>query len=395
MRKNILALTYWDFDDALVQTYTLPYLNMMCEHLSDNECIYLLCLNKKNKASISFQHPKIKLIAFSYYPFGAIAVLYYSWMLVYLLFFIYRKKITHIHAWCTPAASFGYILSVLTKKNLIIDSYEPHAESMVEVGEWSNKSLAYKILFYLEKKMTQHASFLIATTESMIKEYAVYRYHFNPDKNNWFVKPACVNINVFQPNLEIRNKMRNNLQLENKIVGIYAGKFGGIYLEDEFFEWLKVAQEYWRDRFAFILLSSHTKEYVTEKCRKYGIDETAIIHRFVPHQEVVLYLNAADFGITPVKPVCTKKFCSPIKDGEYWAMGLPVVITKEISDDSGIIEKNNIGYVLKNLSQEEYSNSIKQIENIIHQNISDKIISIAHHYRNFNTAKIIYQKIYS
>ncbi|GAB4456600.1 MAG: hypothetical protein OHK0036_20350 [Bacteroidia bacterium] len=395
MRKNILALTYWDFDDALVQTYTLPYLNMMCEHLSDNECIYLLCLNKKNKASISFQHPKIKLIAFSYYPFGAIAVLYYSWMLVYLLFFIYRKNISFIHAWCTPAGAFAYMLSKLTHKPLIIDSYEPHAEAMVEVGEWKKNSLASRLLFYFEKQMTHHAKFLIATTEKMITEYATSRYNYNPQKNNWFTKPACVDLNWFQPNKEKREIIRKELGIQNKVVGIYAGKFGGIYLEDEFFLWLRTAYDYLKEQFSFILLSSHSKEYIYQKCQKYNINHKIIIHRFVPHKDVVNYLNAADFGITPVKPVFTKQFCSPIKNGEYWAMGLSVIITKNISDDSDIIEKNNIGYVLKNLSQEEYSNSIKQIENIIHQNISDKIISIAHHYRNFNTAKIIYQKIYS
>src|SRR5262245_38217110 len=29
---NILALTYWDYRDALIQTYTLPYLRMIRKH---------------------------------------------------------------------------------------------------------------------------------------------------------------------------------------------------------------------------------------------------------------------------------------------------------------------------------------------------------------------------
>ena len=34
--------------------------------------------------------------------------------------------------WCMTAGSLGYILSKTSGKNLVIDSYEPHAEAMVE-----------------------------------------------------------------------------------------------------------------------------------------------------------------------------------------------------------------------------------------------------------------------
>ncbi|MEM0502912.1 MAG: hypothetical protein QXE07_05255, partial [Thermoplasmata archaeon] len=344
--KNVLILTYWDFNDALVQTYTLPYVKIISEQLKDYERIYLLTLNK-NKKVISSDHPKIEILSFRYIRYGITAVFYYSWMLFFLWYFIRVKKITHIHAWCTPAGVFGYVLSVLTGRKLIIDSYEPHAEAMVEAGEWKKNSMPHKILFWFEKKMTHHAEFLIATTENMITEYAVSRYGFSPQKKNWFVKPACVDFNLFYPDDNKRIEFRKKLNIANKTVGIYVGKFGGIYLEDDFFRWLKTAQNFWGDNFVFILLSSHSKEYVLEKCKMFAINPEHILHDYVPHREVVRYLNISDFGITPVKPVYTKKFCSPIKNGEYWAMGLPVITTKDISVDSEIIERENVGYVLK------------------------------------------------
>ncbi|MCX7729446.1 MAG: glycosyltransferase [Bacteroidia bacterium] len=393
--KNILVLTYWDINDALIQTYTLPYVKIMAQYIPDNSKIYVLTLNKK-KSFISEEHPKIKWITFRYIPFGMKAIFYYLWMLLYLYMLIYRKRIHHIHAWCTPAGAFGYVLSLLTGRPLVIDSYEPHAESMVEVGEWKKNSLAFHLLFWLEKKMTHHAQYLIATTERAVTEYAVSRYQFEPQKNNWFVKPACVDLEVFQPNIELRKKMRSGLNIENKIVGIYVGKFGGIYLEDDFFQWLKTAQEYWKEKFAFILLSSHTEAYMTTMCQKYNIDTNYIIHRFVPHKEVINYLNAADFGITPVKSVYTKQFCSPIKDGEYWAMGLPVIITNNISDDSKIVAENGIGYVLQTLNKKEFFNSIVFLDELIHKKHKQTtIIKIAQKYRNLNNVTTIYQNIYS
>jgi len=395
--KKIFVLTYWDFNDALIQTYTLPYLYIISKYIPDNSTIYLLTLNKNTTDNINFTHPQIKVLQFRYIPFGLKAIFYYSYLLFYLFIFILTQKITHIHAWCTPAGLFSYILSIVTRRPLIIDSYEPHAEAMVEVGEWKKNSLPFRLLFFFEKKMSHHAKYLIATTEKMITEYAVNRYSFNPDKNNWFVKPACVNLELFKPDNNKRFNLRKKLNLENKIIGIYAGKFGGIYLENEVFEWIQCAVQYWGDKFRLIILSSHSEDYILLNCQKHHIESKYILLKFVPHNEVPDYLNIADFALTPVKPVYTKKFCSPIKNGEYWAMGLPVIITKDISDDSDIIQQNKTGVVIENLTKESYIKSIKEMEEILHSSkteLQQKIRNIAFYYRSFQNVEKIYQKIY-
>lgn len=396
--KNILVLTYWDFNDALVQTYTLPYLYIIANLLPPRSNIYLVTLNKKT-IKHSFHHDKIKILSFKYYPFSMYAFFYYAYVLFYLFLFSLMKRIHFIHAWCTPAGTFAYILSRLTFKPLIIDSYEPHAEAMVECNEWKPNSLPFKLLHYFEKKMTHHAKYLIATTEGMIKEYATQKFNYSPQKNNWFVKPACVDFHLFQPNEKERISWRKKMKIENKIIGIYIGKFGGIYWEDEFFLWLNIAQQYWKEQFYFILLSSHSKEYIDKKCKQYSVPTNQILHLFVPHAQVHQYLNIADYAISPIKPVYTKKFCSPIKDAEYWSMGLPIVITKNISDDSDIIKKYSIGYVLNNLTISEYENAVMAIDRLLNSNTKDqlykKIRLIAEKYRNFEIADNIYIKIYS
>jgi len=79
-------------------------------------------------------------------------------------------------------------------------------------------------------------------------------------------------------------------------------------------------------------------------------------------------------------------------------MGLPVVITKNISDDSDIIQNEAIGYVLQELTNEEYKNACKEISSILKNNtteVHENITSIAHRYRSFKIAEDIYEKIYS
>ena len=108
-------------------------------------------------------------------------------------------------------------------------------------------------------------------------------------------------------------------------------------------------------------------------------------------------MGLEDFALCPVKPVPTKKYCSPIKTGEYWSMGLPVVITDNISNDSTIIEQNNAGHVLRSLNENEYSKAVEHINELLKEDpaeLSIRIRKLAEQYRNFDIARKIYSEIY-
>ena len=181
--------------------------------------------------------------------------------------------------------------------------------------------------------------------------------------------------------------------LEDKIVGIYTGKIGGIYLNEEFFDFFKIANDYWEKKFHLYLLTDKNQEEIKHLINTKNISKSKIEALFVPHSEINEYLQMADFAINFVKPVPSKRYCTSIKDGEYWAMGLPVVITNNISDDSDIIKTNRIGSVLETLTNEGFLNAIQEINNLLSQNsreeIHQKIHPIAEKYRNFDVAEKI------
>lgn len=393
--KNILVITSWSYNDALIQTYTLPYLNIIADILPNDANIFLTTL-EKNNPPINNYHPKIKNILIDYHPLSLKGLMMWIRLVFKLLKTTRKEKIDVIHCWCTPAGMIGYILSLLTGRPLIIDSYEPHAETMVENGVWKKNGLVYRLLFFFEKRLTKRAKYLIATTEGM-KSYAKEKYHFYG--NNIYVKPACVNLTLFsEANLK-NNRFEEELKLQDKIVGVYAGKFGGIYLEEDIFDFFKVAENYWGDKFRALILSAHTKLEIENYASKSNINPKTIVHRFVAHQEIPNYIGLGDFGITPVKPIPTKRYCTPIKDGEYWALGLPIVITKNISDDSAIIKNNKIGSVLEELNNKAYLKAIKEIDELLSNNsreeLYQKIRPIAEKYRNFEIAEKIYAAIYN
>jgi glycosyltransferase involved in cell wall biosynthesis len=402
--KNILVVTGWSFNDALVQTYTLPYVKIIKKNLPENSKIYLFTQRQKSyyidfeknettKKELELEN--VFVIEQKYYPFGIKAILSSLIHLTKLILLIFQKRITTIHAWCTPAGTIAYILSVITRKPLVIDSYEPHAEAMVENGTWNKKGLAFKLLFFFEKLQSKRAKVCIGLTEKT-PEYAKKTYGIKPKKH--YVKPACVDLNIFNHNIKPNYALINEAENTNKIIAVYAGKIGGIYLEKEIFEFFKACEEYWRGDFKAIILSNSPKEIIENYIKDVSINPNCIWHKKVSHSEVNNYMALADFALNPVKPVPTKRYCTSIKDGEYWAMGLPVVITPNISDDSDIIKENNIGSVITELNKNGYLKSIKEIEDLLKENsktqLKEKIRNVAKKYRDYSIAEKIYSEIY-
>lgn len=400
MSKNVLVVTYWSFKDALIQSYTLPYVEIIRKNLNAGEKIFLFTIEQNHfkvekedwkQLKRKYKEEKnIILLRTKYHKFGLVAIFSILLSVLKLAWICLFNKIGYIHTWCTPAGGLGYILSVITGKKLILDSFEPHAELMLETNTWKKSSLAYKLLKWLEKKQAQRASAIITTTATMV-EFSRKNYKLKTQK--LYIKPACVDLNLFK--IQDNNTLKVSLGLNGNMVMVYAGKIGGIYLEDELFLFVKTAYEFWNKKFKFLMLTSIDKLTIDAFVRKHNISDNVVVSLFVPFAEIPKYLSLADFAINSMKPVPSRKYSAPIKDGEYWAMGLPIVITKNISDDSDIIEKHNAGYVLSDFSNDEFIHACKKIEILLQEPlIKERVRDLALKYREFTIAENIYKELY-
>ncbi len=396
--SNILVTTYFSLDDALIQTYTLPYVEEMLKHKKVNK-VYLLTINKgipdENKID-ELRLKSIEILCINYDKFGPVMIFRWLYWTIKLWFFILIKRISVIHGWCSPGGAIGYLLSVTTGKKLVLDSFEPHADIMLESNTWNVNSLAFKILFKLEKLQIKRASKVITCVKSM-NNYVLERYNFN--LKNYYTKPACIDFSLFSQNKINDPFLIDGLNLKGKVVMVYAGKFGGSYYKSEIFRLAVAAQNYWGlDKFRFLLLSNHPESELKCWMNETGFDSVGLIKKFVNHSDVPKYIGVANFGLVPFIPVPSKRYGTPIKTGEYWAMGLPVIVTPNISDDSGIIKRKNIGSIWEDTSEDGCLKSIKKIDELLNLEDKDqlrtKIIATAKKYRNFSIAKEVYNDIY-
>jgi glycosyltransferase involved in cell wall biosynthesis len=127
------------------------------------------------------------------------------------------------------------------------------------------------------------------------------------------------------------------------------------------------------------------------------IPEVVLVQRFVDHRVIPYYIGLGDFGLVPFIPVPSKRYGSPIKTGEYMAMGLPIVISKGISDDSELVSNQMIGYALRNQNMEEYHRALESLASLIEnrKSTSQKVVGLAKRYKNYDHIGLIYLSVYN
>jgi glycosyltransferase involved in cell wall biosynthesis len=253
------------------------------------------------------------------------------------------------------AGGIAWFISKLTRIPFIVESFEPHSAYMTESGVWPKNSLKARLQRYLEKKQIINACALItvsrAYTELLQAEYK--------QLSNVYTIPCTVSFQMF--NLKHPGELYQNilnagyhLSADTKI-GIYVGQFGDIYYKEEFFELLASLQN--QDPNFFQIILTPKPDLVYDLIEDYKINKQQVMAKAVDWTEIPLYLRIADFGICLVRQSKHKRFCSPIKTGEYMAAGLPTLISKDIGDDSEFIEQNNIGWVV-DIANKEHLNFI-------------------------------------
>ena len=391
--RNPLIVTYWASGDALVSRYTLPYVRMIRDQLEPGERITIVTFDPPGSRRRDLTEDRIDHVAFRYDGFGARAILRRALDVPRLVVLCRRRRIGVIHSWCSTGGAIGWFLSVVTRKPLVLDSFEPHADSMVENGTWSPKSLRFKLLLLLERLQTRRAVAAIAVSPWMA-DYSRRRYGRVPSP--LFLKPACVDLDDFRP--PEADAAREGSGDGGEIVAVYAGKFGGIYLEAEAFELMRVLTDEFGPRLRILLLTPTPEAEVHRMADDADLPREILTVRSVEPDEVPDHLRRADFAINFVRPVPTRLYNTSIKDAEYWACGLPVLIADGISDDSDLIRENAAGAVYESLEPAAFRNAAAKIREILESEPAAarraRIRELAVRHRSLDSARDVYASLY-
>src|SRR5262249_13614790 len=76
-------------------------------------------------------------------------------------------------------------------------------------------------------------------------------------------------------------------------------------------------------------------------------------------------LSRQNAGLHFLTPGISHHAGSPTKVGEYWALGLPVVISAGVGDTEDIIRRERVGVVVSEFSGEGYGHALGELVNLL------------------------------
>lgn len=399
---KLLYLCMWGVEDGLTESTVFPHLEILAR-MENISKIYFVTHERESKQANykGPSHHKIKFIP-NYSKQLTPKILNQVWDFIYLPKFIAafceQNHVDAILSRGAPAGAIAWMAHTKCKIPFYVESYEPHAQYMLESKVWHKWSLQYLFQNYWEKKQKQQATFLMPVAENYRKQLMAE----GVPAEKIAIIPCCVNLENFKYRAEYRSQIRTELQIaSNDITGIYVGKFGGIYYYKEAFQLFKEAFNYWPDRFRLIILTPQNEKEIRDEIELAGINNEKVFIKKAPHADIPKYLSAADFAYSLARSSNSKQYLSPIKDGEYWANGLPIMIGDKIGDDSDIINntpQQGTGVVFS-IDGNPIRNYYQKMDSIIsgrtREQAYNDLQKIAAQYRNFSIAQKVYEQLFS
>jgi len=249
-------------------------------------------------------------------------------------------RVRLFHGRGTVAAAIAGIAAGLTAARFLNDADGPLSQEYVDAGVWKPGSVAHRMTRWAEARLLRTADAVAVLTERRRAEVR------GLTREDPLVLPCAVDIQRFAPAPEARETVRRELGLRG-IVFVYAGKAGGWYLTDSMLDFVRVAAGVLGEASILVLTTEDTQRFSTA-ARERGLRHAI---RAASPEQMPRYLSSADAGLSFVLPALSKTACSPVKNGEYLACGLPIVTTAGIGDYSDLVARRRVGVVVESLDR--------------------------------------------
>jgi glycosyltransferase involved in cell wall biosynthesis len=262
-----------------------------------------------------------------------------------------------IHARTFVGGLMGLALAPLLGAKLIYHNEGFYPDEQVDGGVWKVNSAPHRIAKYLESRMYSTANGVITMSHrgrDVIEAMPAVRRRETPV----IVVPSCVDLSHFKRK-ESKPRDRNGA-----LRFVYVGSVGGRYILDQAGRFVTAAERE-IGPVHLRVLTRHEPDLIASKLRQGGVSDDSWSVEAVPYQAMPSKLADQDAGLFFLSQGLSEHGCSPTKIGEYWAMGLPVVTTPNVSDNDEIIRRERVGIVVAENSDDAFRRAARELKTLL------------------------------
>lgn len=216
---------------------------------------------------------------------------------------------------------------------ILFDIRGLQGEEYVDAGHWTTHDVRYLLLKTAERRFFRRAAGAVVLTKA-IEPYVREKFAHLGRTPPLEVIPSAVALDRFYFDQAERDEVRNRLNLEDRLVFVYSGSLGSWYLADEMAGFVRAFADRVGRSVALLWLVNGDQADAERASLRARLTRAETRIATATASEMRPYLAAADVGLALIKACFSKRSSSPTKYGEYLAVGMPVVMTREVGDSA-------------------------------------------------------------
>lgn len=252
------------------------------------------------------------------------------WSCVPLILICIKKRIKIIHARNLISGICAIIVGKIIGASVVVDVRGIHSDEGVLIGRWKHKDISYRFHKLLETWILNSASEIICISPNLCRYVSLLAPNARPK----FI-PAMVDPNriYYSKSLHIEARMQLQIAVDDLCL-VYTGSLGAWHHIDALRKQIITCSDSLPVKKVVVIIL--TNENPNDILSQLKLNKRVIVRSVAP-DEVNYYLNAADVGLLPARPIETESHRMVFdvmissKAEEYLCTGLAVYAHSSIT----------------------------------------------------------------
>ena len=273
-----------------------------------------------------------------------------------------RQGVRLVHARGYVPALVALWLKRLTGARLLFDMRGFFADERVDAGQWTTRSVPYRMAKRCERTFFEEADAIVSLTEAGVQSFPELGYRIGP-RTRIEVIPTCTDLSRFIPGPRDA-ALAARLGLEGRVVLGCVGTLSGWYLREPMLRYLSLLLDSMPDARA-LAVTGEDHDALRADAARAGLPPERLVITRADFADMPAYVRLMDLGVFFIKACFSKRGSAATKLGEFLASGVPVVINEGVGDSGRIVRDAAAGIVLESLDTPAMAASLPDVARVV------------------------------